>query len=168
MNGLRVHTNEDYQFSYNIIGKYKAIQEAMNRDIARGIYSERVKKILMEIPDTHKFTKTILELYDNMPSCSLKKDLAYREVYLHFIMLLAKKSNKVVVTQKQTKNLMIYAEVKDQVVVVPEENYQVIKNHSDVPTYDSHVRLGERYDRIVDQQELTTEESEIFALGGKK
>jgi hypothetical protein len=124
--GLRVATEPDFLFSYNITNTTKKVRDALNRErsnVGRTAYTSRVKKILKECTSTSVADALVTDL-ERFTDGSTHDELTWKPIQLHACTLLNAKDDVVFATVnevQQNADLLDYAKGDGyRVVTIPD------------------------------------------------
>lgn len=177
INGVKVATESNFLFSYNITSLTKPIKDALNRErnnVGRSAYSDRVKSILLEC----KEKIVVEELVDDLEAFvrgSSHDELNWTDVSVHATKLLNSFDNVIFLTPKELIDAKEFVDrSKDdgyRVVAVSEKIKEKVYGETDY-TGESIIELGEYIDqwsdsfkfRFVEIKDLSFREREIYNL----
>lgn len=138
VSGLRVASEPDFLFSYNITNTTKRIRDALNRErsnVGRSAYTPRVKKILQECESTD-IAERLVDEFQRFDEGTAGEELGWKPIRLHAAKLMNAKRNVVFTTvdeQRRRRDLVDHAEQDGyEVVTVPENIRDELKEVSDV------------------------------------
>jgi hypothetical protein len=177
VSGLRVATEPDFLFSYNITNTTKNIRDALNRErsnVGRTAYTPRVKKILQAAESTAVAERLIRDL-EQFEQGEAHDELNWKPIRVHAAKLLNKDGDVVFATmrhQRENRDLLDTArEDGNEVVTIPENVYAEIEGSTDVAGNEMRdvgayaVEYEESFEyNWVDEDELTREERTIWSL----
>lgn len=128
INGVKVATEENFMFSYNITNISAQIKKALNRErtnVGRTAYSSSVKKILMNCNESAVLELLVNDL-ENITRGSNKDEIGWVDVATYAAKTLNKQSdNTVFLTPEERNNLSnqdveILENSKKKIIFVPE------------------------------------------------
>lgn len=178
INGLKVSTEENFAFHYNILSIDKKIKKGLNRErmnLNRSIYSERIQKIILHSIKESNIYERFFENYIDEEQNNYE-ELKWSNVLLEIIKQMNLKGEYVFVTQKIIRqNNSIITDIGNsdkRIIVVDEPIYQKITNEKDendeyLTSFDNFIeeqRNNIEYD-CVDIDDLSWHEREIFVSG---
>ena len=124
--GLKVATEPDFLFSYNITNTTKKVRDALNRErsnVGRTAYTSRVKKILKECTSTAVADALVTDL-ERFTDGSTHDELTWKPIQLYACTLLNAKDDVVFATVnevQQNADLLDYAKGDGyRVVTIPD------------------------------------------------
>lgn len=173
--GLRVATEEDFLFSYNITRTTKQVRDALNRErsnVGRTAYSGRVKDILQECQTTD-VAQRLVDDFENFTDGTTHDEVSWKPIRLHAVKLLNQYDNVTFATvDEQRENPYVLDHARDdgyRVVTVPENLREEIKHEKDYsgePIRDLD-RYTEEYNEShtyswVSESELTDAEEAVW------
>lgn len=177
INGIKVATEENFLFSYNITSLTKPLQKALNRErtnVGRSAYADRIKSILLmstapEIVDT--FTNNLSELNSGTQCDEIK----WTDVQFHFAELLSQSDDVIFATPEQIHEASgqtneIIEESGKRVVFVPQNIQEKLeqstdKNHSinTIATIMDDYNKSFEY-KFIEVKDLTSHEKSNFSF----
>lgn len=175
VNGLRVATEEDFLFSYNITKPTKKVLDALNRErsnVGRSAYSRRVKTIL-ERCQSRKVAKPLVDDLENFERGEMHDELSWKSVRIHACKLLNAADDVVFVSPRDRENHeYTLSHAKDdgyRTVTVPENVRSELQNETDlegnqirdVTAYEQEYNDSFSYD-WVSPEELSEQESKVW------
>ena len=186
--GVRVATEENFLFSYNITSLTTTMEKALNRErthVGREAYSERIKSIILSSKDSVVAKRLVGDL-GNFEEGTQHEELKWQNICVHACKILNSKNKVVFVTpqeQSTEKHLLDYAKGDElEIITIPntiKEKIQGIKDIEgntmrDISQYRSEYIESFVFD-FVPEDELTTLEKEVFShkekilnlIGGK-
>lgn len=126
INGVKVATEENFLFSYNITSLTKAMKKELNRErtnVGRTAYSSRVKQILLDNTEPET-TRLLAESINQFTDGTMPDELAWKEVAIHSCKILNANENVVFLTPSQVLgNPSLVDDIKDskyQIITIPE------------------------------------------------
>lgn len=135
--GLKVATEENFLFSYNITKTTKQVREALNRErsnVGRTAYSSRVKDILREC-ETTDVAQRLVDDFENFTDGTTHDEVNWKPIRLHAVKLLNERDNVVFATveeQQRQTDLLSHAQGDGyRVVTIPENIRQEIQDERD-------------------------------------
>jgi hypothetical protein len=175
--GLKVATEEDFLFSYNITNTTKKIRDALNRErsnVGRTAYTSRVKKILQDC-ESGEVAERLVDDLERVQEGTNHDELSWKPVQVHAARVLNARSEAMFVTaeeQGQMKDLVERARGDGKrVVTVPDSTRRELKIESDiegdeirdVDLFEEEWQDSFEFD-WVDEDDLTPRESQIWSL----
>lgn len=173
--GLKVATEENFLFSYNITKTTKQVRDALNRErsnVGRTAYSSRVKDILREC-ETTDVAQRLVDDFENFTDGTTHDEVNWKPIRLHAVKLLNERDNVVFATvdeRHSNADLLNHARRDGyRVVTVPENIRNEIQDERDsegnrlrdVGTYLEEYNESFEYD-WVPEDEMTEEEREVW------
>jgi hypothetical protein len=135
--GLKVATEENFLFSYNITNTTKTVREALNRErsnVGRTAYSSRVKEILQDCK-SKEVANSLIEDFRNFANGTTHDEVGWKPIRLHAVKLLNEQEDAVFATvdeQREKRDLIDHAEREGKrVVTVPENIRNEIEGERD-------------------------------------
>ena len=177
--GLKVATEEDFLFSYNITKTTKTVREALNRErsnVGRTAYRSRVQDILQECEKT-EVAQRLIDDFENFTSGTTHDEVNWKSIRLHAVRLLHAQDDVVFATvdeRHSNTDLLNHARMDGyRVVTVPENIRDEIQNEKDskgdllrnVDTYLTEYNESFEYD-WVEEEEMTEQELEVWECRG--
>lgn len=136
--GLKVATEEDFLFSYNITNTTKKIRDALNRErsnVGRTAYTSRVKKILQACESEEVAVRLVDDL-ERVQKGTNHDELSWKPVQVHAARVLNAQSEVMFVTaeeQGMMKDLLERARGDGKrVVTVPDSTRKELSSTSDI------------------------------------
>lgn len=188
VNGVKVASEDNFLFSYNITSLNTQLRKALNRErtnVGRTAYTPSVRSMLLESEDERVIDALSKDL-QSYSSGTNHDELKWTDVQLHTSKLLNKRKNVVFVTAKQMlkdNDLVHEAERRAQIVVIPDNLQEKINQrngqHETETIKTMEVFVKERSEnfeyKFVRKEELTYDEKENYnsiedileAIGGK-
>lgn len=175
--GLRVATEENFLFSYNITKTTKPVREALNRErtnVGRAAYSSRVKDILKRCEST-EVAQRLVDDFENFTQGTSHDEVGWKAVRLHAVKLLNAQDEVVFATveeQQSQADLLDHAQQEGRrVVTVPENIREELKNERDadgneirdVGIYRQEFNESHEYE-WVSEEEMTVDEQRVWNL----
>lgn len=175
--GLKVATEEEFLFSYNITNTTKKIRDALNRErsnVGRTAYTSRVKKILQDC-ESGEVAERLVDDLERVQEGTNHDELSWKPVQVHAARVLNSRSEAMFVTaeeQGQMKDLVERARGDGKrVVTVPDSTRRELRTESDIDgdeIRDVDLFKEEWEDSFefdwVDEDDLAPRESEIWSL----
>jgi transaldolase len=174
--GLRVATEPNFLFSYNITSTTKNVRDALNRErsnVGRTAYAPRVKKILQEA-GSEAVAKRLMADLKGFEEGDTHDELGWKAVQVHAAKLLHSHDEVVFSTvgeQEENRDLLDQArEEGEQVVTVPQNVREEISGATD--TAGNEIRDVDAYQREfnasfeyewVEEEDLTEQERSQMA-----
>lgn len=175
--GLRVATEPDFMFSYNITNTTKRIRDALNRErsnVGRSAYTPRVKKILQAC-ESGEIAKRLVAEFERFEEGTAREELGWKPIRLHAAKLLNAQQDVVFTTveeQRERRDLLDHARQDGyEVVTVPENIRDELQDVSDVEggeirdidVYETEYEESFEYE-WVDEDDLTADERQVWQL----
>jgi len=175
--GLRVATEPDFMFSYNITNTTKRIRDALNRErsnVGRSAYTPRVKKILQECKSENIAERLVSE-FERFEEGTEREELGWKPIRLHAAKLLNAQKDVVFTTvgeQREKRDLVDHARQDGyDVVTVPENIRDELRNVSDVEgnemrdinVYSTEYEESFQYEWVA-EEDLTEDERAVWRL----
>lgn len=173
--GLKVATEDNFLFSYNITKTTKQVRDALNRErsnVGRSAYSERVKDILQEC-ETTDVAQRLVDDFENFTDGTTHDEVGWKPIRLHAVKLLNERDEVVFATVDETHSrvdLLNHAKADGyRVVTVPENIRDEIEDEKD--SEGNRIRdvgkyLEEYNDSFeyewVSEEEMTDSEREVW------
>lgn len=136
--GLRVATEPEFMFSYNITNTTKRIRDALNRErsnVGRSAYTPRVKKILQEC-ESPGIAERLVNEFSRFEKGTAREELGWKPIRLHAAKLMNAQKDVVFTTveeQRDHPDLLDNARQDGyQVVTVPENIRDELRDVSDI------------------------------------
>lgn len=173
--GLKVATEENFLFNYNITKTTKTVRDALNRErsnVGRTAYSSRVKKILRECKTT-EVAQRLVEDFENFTDGTTHDEVNWKPIRLHAVKLLNEQDDVVFATvdeRHSNADLLNHARRDGyRVVTVPENIRNEIPDERDsegnrlrdVGTYLEEYNESFEYN-WVSEDEMTENELEVW------
>lgn len=173
INGVKVATEDEFLFSYNITSLTKAMKKELNRErtnVGRTAYSSRVKQILLENKEAST-TKLLVESLNRFTEGNLPVELTWKDVAIHSCKLLNTLENVVFLTPSQIMHHGSFVDDIDgydfKIVTIPENLRDALSEVKDdvgnpirnLETFAEEVRDSLSY-REVPLQSLSRDELE--------
>jgi hypothetical protein len=173
--GLRVATEPDFLFSYNITNTTKKVRDALNRErsnVGRTAYTPRVKKILQE-SESEAVAEQLVEDLERYTEGTAHEELGWKSIRVHAAKLMNSLRDVVFATneeQREKRDLLDHArEDGYEVITVPENVRREIEGAKDVHgekmrdvgAYTTEYNESFQYE-WVDPEELTEEEKAVW------
>ncbi len=175
--GLKVATEENFLFSYNITKTTKQVRDALNRErsnVGRTAYSSRVKDILREC-ETTDVAQRLVDDFENFTDGTTHDEVNWKPIRLHAVKLLNAQDNVVFATvdeQNHKDDLLDHAQREGhRVVTVPDNIRDELRNERDaegnqirdVGVYRQEYNEAHEYE-WVPENEMTNEELRVWNL----
>ena len=135
--GLRVATEDNFLFSYNITKTTKQVRDALNRErsnVGRTAYSSRVKDVLQECKTTD-VAQRLVDDFENFTDGTTHDEVNWKPIRLHAVKLLNERDDVVFATVDETHSradLLNHAKADGyRVVTVPENIRDEIEDEKD-------------------------------------
>lgn len=125
VNGVKIASEENFLFSYNITTLCSALRKALNREranVGRTAYTPSVRAMLLE-SENERIVDALSKDFQLFSNGTSHDELKWTDVQMHTSRLLNQRKNVVFVTSKQMleKNDLVHeAERSSQIVVIPE------------------------------------------------
>lgn len=173
--GLKVATEENFLFGYNITKTTKQVRDALNRErsnVGRTAYSSRVKDILREC-ETTEVAQRLVDDFENFTDGTTHDEVNWKPIRLHAVKLLNERDDVVFATvdeRHSNADLLNHARRDGyRVVTVPENIRNEIQDERDsegnrlrdVGTYLEEYNESFEYD-WVPEDEMTGDEREVW------
>jgi hypothetical protein len=173
--GLKVATEENFLFSYNITKTTKQVRDALNRErsnVGRTAYSSRVKDILREC-ETTEVAQRLVDDFENFTNGTTHDEVNWKPIRLHAVKLLNERDDVVFATvdeRHSNADLLNHAQADGyRVVTIPENIRNEIQDEQDsegnplrdVGTYLEEYNESFEYD-WVPEDEMTEDEREVW------
>jgi hypothetical protein len=173
--GLKVATEDNFLFSYNITKTTKQVRDALNRErsnVGRTAYSSRVKDILREC-ETTDVAQRLVDDFENFTDGTTHDEVNWKPIRLHAVKLLNERDDVVFATvdeRHSNADLLNHARADGyRVVTVPENIRNEIQDERDsegnrlrdVGTYLEEYNESFEYD-WVPEDEMTDDEREVW------
>lgn len=175
--GLKVATEEDFLFSYNITNTTKSIRDALNRErsnVGRTAYTSRIKKILQAC-ESGEVAERLVDDLERVQEGTNHDELSWKPVQIHAARVLNAQAEAMFVTaeeQGQMKDLVDRAK-KDgkRIVTVPDSTRKDLRSEQDieggeirdVAVFEEEWQESFEFD-WVDDDELTQRERRIWEM----
>lgn len=135
--GLRVATEDNFLFSYNITTTTKQVRDALNRErsnVGRKAYRSRVKDILTACERT-EVAQRLVDDFENFAEGSIHDEVGWKPIQLHAVKLLNARDNAVFATvdeQNRKADLLDHAQREGKrIVTIPENIKSELETQSD-------------------------------------
>jgi len=175
--GLKVATENNFLFSYNITKTTKQVRDALNRErsnVGRTAYSSRVKDILREC-ETTEVAQRLVDDFENFTDGTTHDEVDWKPIRLHAAELLNMQDDVVFATvdeQGEAADLIDHAKRDGyRVVTVPNNIRDEIRSRSDAAG--GEIRDLETYRREwneahefewVGEEDMTADERKVWNL----
>ncbi|MGL6058171.1 MAG: ATP-binding protein [Culicoidibacterales bacterium] len=177
INGIKVATEENFMFSYNITSLNAAIKKSLNRErlnVGRSAYKDRIEKILLQASNPVVMERIAKEL-ENQGSTAVKDEVRWSNVAMHAIKVLNTAKNYAFFTEKEIINGgSILEEVLEKgikVITVTESVKNKLSITEDakgnnINTFEnlSEVFTSEYKYKIINYNELTADEKKTYDM----
>lgn len=175
VSGLKVATERNFLFSYNITNTTKQVREALNRErsnVGRTAYSSRVKKILKACK-SHEVAERLVNDFENYTDGTTHDEVNWKPIRIHAAKLLNQQDDVVFATveEQRTKGDLLSHATRDgyRIVTVPENTRQEIENKTDeegnqirnVGVYREEFNESFEYEWIT-EEEMTKSERRVW------
>lgn len=175
--GLKVATEENFLFSYNITNTTKKIRDALNRErsnVGRTAYTTRVKKILQAC-ESGEVAEHLVDDLERIQEGTNHDELSWKPVQVHAARVLNARSEAMFVSaeeQGQRKDLIERARGEGKrIVTVPDSTRRELSSTSDieggeirdVDVFQKEWEESFEFD-WVDEDDLTQREKEVWQL----
>jgi hypothetical protein len=173
--GLKVATEENFLFSYNITKTTKQVRDALNRErsnVGRTAYSSRVKDILREC-ETTEVAQRLVDDFENFTDGTTHDEVNWKPIRLHAVKLLNARDDVVFATvdEQNSKADLLNSAIREgyRVVTVPENIRNEIQDEKDaegnrlrdVGTYLEEYNESFEY-KWVPEEEMTEGERRVW------
>ena len=175
--GLKVATEENFLFSYNITNTTKKIRDALNRErsnVGRTAYTSRIKSILQAC-ESGGVAERLVDDLEKVQKGENHDELSWKPVQVHAARVLNARSEVMFVTadeQAQRKDLLERARSDGKrIVTVPGSTRRELTTESDieggeirdVDLYEDEWMESFEFEWVI-EKELTPEEREVWRL----
>ena len=173
--GLKVATEENFLFSYNITKTTKQVRDALNRErsnVGRTAYSSRVKDILREC-ETTEVAQRLVDDFESFTDGTTHDEVNWKTIRLHAVKLLNTREDVVFATvdEQNSKADLLNSAIREgyRVVTVPENISNEIQDEEDaegnrlrdVGTYLEEYNESFEYE-WVPEEEMTEDERKVW------
>lgn len=173
--GLKVATEENFLFSYNITKTTKQVRDALNRErsnVGRTAYSSRVKDILREC-ETTEVAQRLVDDFENFTDGTTHDEVNWKPIRLHAVKLLNARDDVVFATveEQNSKADLLNSAIREgyRVVTVPENISNEIQDEKDtegnrlrdVGTYLEEYNESFEYEWVF-EDEMTEDERRVW------
>ncbi len=180
INGVRVATEENFLFSYNITSMTSTMRKSLNRErtnVGRTAYAVRIKDILLASKES-TVARILADDLDKYEEGTQHDELKWNEVCVHACKILNSRGKVVFVTpQEQFIEKDLIGNAKDdglEVVIIPSAIKQKIEGMVDiegnamreVSQYQQEYNESFEFE-FISESELTHDERKIFARKDK-
>lgn len=177
VSGLRVASEPDFMFSYNITNTTKRIRDALNRErsnVGRSAYTPRVKKILQECESGEIASQLVTE-FGKFEEGTAGEELGWKPIRVHAAKLMNAQEDVVFTTveeQREKRDLLDHARQDGyEVVTIPENIRDDITSVSDtegneirdIGAYESEYMESFEFEWVEDE-DLTDKERSVWEL----
>ncbi|WP_373189105.1 ATP-binding protein [Halolamina sp.] len=175
--GIRVATEPNFLFSYDITNTTKSIRDALNRErsnVGRTAYTSRVKKILQAC-DSETVAQQLVDDLQRFTSGETHDELGWKDIQVHAVKVLNANQEVVIATTgEQANNRDLLEQARNdgyQVVTIPDRIQSEVQNETD--TKGGEIRGMEAYATeyedsfdfdIIAAAEMTPDEQRIWSL----
>lgn len=173
--GLRVATEENFLFSYNITKTTKQVREALNRErsnVGRAAYSSRVQDIITKCESTDVAQRLVND-FENFTDGTTHDEVGWKDIRLHAIKLLNAQDDVVFASvdeQNRKADLLSHARRDgNRIVTIPENIKSELDGESDtegnsIKNVDSYLtEYNESFDyQWVSEAEMTEAECRVW------
>ncbi len=177
INGVKVSSEENFLFSYNITSINKKIKDALNRErtnVGRDAYSDRVKSILLNCK-SKEISSMLMEDLQKMAQGKNHDEIEWTDINVHAIKIYNAEKPCLFLTPQQTQNnfdMIENAQKKGlQIITINEkvkDKISTIRDISGEPIRDLNLlrkQYNESYNfRFIEPKDLTENERKIFNL----
>ena len=175
--GLRVATEPNFLFSYDITNTTKKIRDALNRErsnVGRTAYTSRVKRILKAC-ESGKVAQRLTDDLNKFTSGNTHDELGWKAIQVHAVKVMnAKKDVVVATTDEQGKNRDLLDHAEDdgyQVVTIPDNIKGDVESETDtegneirsVDVYSSEYEESFTFDWVT-ESDMTKSERNVWDL----
>jgi hypothetical protein len=175
--GLKVATEDNFLFSYNITNTTKTVREALNRErsnVGRTAYSSRVKDILQDC-ESKDVAQPLVDDFEDFATGDTHDEVGWKPIRLHAVKLLNTQEDVVFATvEEQTvkRDLLSHAKQEGKrVVTVPDSIRHEIEGEKDeegnqlrsLDVYREEYNESFEYE-WVDEEDMTDEEIRVWEL----
>lgn len=175
--GLRVASEPNFLFSYDVTDTTKAIRDALNRErsnVGRTAYTSRVKRILQEC-DSEAVAQQLVDDLQRFTAGETHDELEWKDIQVHAVKVLNSKKEVVVATtddQTTQRDLLDNAESDGyQVVTIPDRIQEDIQSETDtdgneirdVTVYSTEYEESFTFDWVV-EADLSAHETQVWKL----
>ncbi len=171
INGVKVATEENFMFSYNITKQTQKIKKALNRErsnVGRTAYSDSIKQMLKSVK-----SKDVLEILlkdlENIQKGTNRDETNWIDVQIYAVKQLSLQNNKIlfITSLEAVNDTMNVSDAKDdgyKIFVIPEKLKEKAEKIENVTTINSY--LQKKSNNFVAQEikisELTEEEKKVY------
>jgi len=157
INGMKVASEPNFLFSYNITDLTASLRKALNRErqnLGRTAYSDRVKAILLAC-SSDEIIMALANDLEALATGNAHEELSWIEIQNYAVKILNSKKNVVFVSPQELANnpniTYIASSMNQQIVPIPDNLSKKIQNSSDI--------LGKP---VIDTKELYNQHSNSF------
>lgn len=175
INGVKVATEENFLFSYNITSLDSKLRKALNRErtnVGRSAYSDRVKSILISCKD-QEIARFLTSDLVNYSTGTIHDELKWIDVQEHAVKILSSLTNAVFMTPNEMINSIDFvdkAKVNSyEIIAIPDNLKDRIQGSNDItgnPIRDLNQFYKEYEEsfefKFIEHYELYSNELEIF------
>lgn len=170
VNGVKVATEPNFAFSYNITSLSKQIKKALNRErtnVGRTAYADRIKAILCEATNEN-VVNVLSNSLESMSEGTQCDEIQWKDVAAHFVQILNTKDDTIFVTPDEIANNNgsvneILEESGKRIVFLPEtvKNKAIKESNGAINTIESVVKAyNESFNYVfIDVKQLTKKET---------
>lgn len=178
INGVKVASEENFLFSYNITSINAPIRRALNRErtnVGRSAYADRIKSILL-LATADEVINKLTKNVGSFSQGSLRDELKWADVSAYAVRKLNEIEDVVFITPRQMENLSgdmrdIVEKTGKQIVFIPENVHEKVSQFIDdteTPIYTIQTVLDDYRDsfkyEFIPYTELSKFEKSIFDL----
>lgn len=175
--GLRVATEPNFLFSYDITNTTKKIRDALNRErsnVGRTAYTSRVKRILKAC-DSGEVAQRLVDDLNRFTSGDTHDELGWKAIQVHAVKVVNAKKDVVVATtdeQNRNRDLLDHAQGDGyQVVTIPDNIKSDVESETDtegnqirsVDVYSSEYEESFAFDWVT-ESDMTRHERNVWEL----
>jgi len=175
INGVKVATERNFLFSYNITSLNKKIKDALNRErnnVGRNAYSERIKSILLQCKEKEVSEKLVDDL-QNFETGKSHDELSWTNISIHATKLLNSHKRVVFFTPNELENANDFIDraKNDGFEIVPisekiKDKVSGQKDYNNNPIVDLNEYVEEWSEsfefEFIEKSQLTSQELEIY------
>lgn len=177
INGMKVASEPNFLFSYNITDLTASLRKALNRErqnLGRTAYADRIKAILLA-SSSYKILTVLAKDLEALATGNAHEELSWIEIQNYAVKILNSKKNVVFVSPQEladNPNITYIADLMNhQIVPIPDNLSKRIQNTSDVlgkPVIDTKELYNQHSDSFefkwIDSRSLSEEELAIWNL----
>lgn len=171
INGVKVATEDNFLFSYNITKLNAKIKKALNRErsnVGRTAYADSVKRILQSV-DSETVLERLMKDLENIMTGRAHDEMKWLDVQLYAIQQLTKKpAHYIFITpQESLERRMDVSDSMDdgyKVFVIPDNLKQRATSIDNVMTLEKYIqKKSDTFSAVeIPKKDLSPEESEMF------